>query len=400
VFEVHHQHRGVIRRQQPAPAPQYSIRMECRKRQDYGVHLTADILSPQDSILPALLANRKALAVTTSTVYKYYGRQLEQLIRQCDLDMSVHVLEGGESNKTIASVERICNEALAAKMDRKSVLVGIGGGVCTDVVAMAASAIRRGIDHMRVPTTLIGLVDAGIGLKGGVNLGSKKNYFGCFKPPSQALLDPAFLNTLPEACVRYGMAEILKMALVTDRELFRLCEAHQQALIESRFSDPWEIGREIIWRSTRSMLDELQKNPYEDQTYQRLVDMGHCFSPALEAATGYRMHHGEAVAIDMALTVTLAEALGMMDPSERNRFVDVLLQAGLPIHAPELTPALCEAALDEAEQHRGGAVHFPVPIEIGRCLFIEDRAKLPGRLIETALRRLAGEARDMHTNTH
>lgn len=396
MFEAHH--RGVIRRQQPAPAPQYSIRMECRKRQDYGVHLTADILSPEHSILPALLAGRKALAVTTSTVYKFYGRQLEQLIRHCGLDMRMHVLQGGEINKTLASVERVCREALDAKMDRKSVLVGIGGGVCTDVVAMAASAIRRGIEHMRIPTTLIGLVDAGIGLKGGVNLGSKKNYFGCFNPPSQALLDPLFLSTLPENCMRFGMAEILKMALVTDRELFRLCEGHQQALIESRFSDPWEIGREIIWRSTRSMLEELQKNPYEDLTYQRLVDMGHCFSPALEAATGYRMHHGEAVAIDMALTVTLAESLGMMDPQERDRFVAVLRQAGLPIYAPELTPALCQAALDEAEQHRGGAVHFPIPVEIGRCLFIEERARLPDRLIESALRRLAGEAREMHLN--
>ncbi|CCD39393.2 3-dehydroquinate synthase AroB [Candidatus Paraburkholderia kirkii UZHbot1] len=115
----------------------------------------------------------------------------------------------------------------------------------------------------------------------------------------------------------------------------------------------WNVGNN---RTTMPslMLEELQKNPYESHTYQRLVDMGHAFSPALEATTDFRLHHGEAVAIDMALTVTLAESLGFMRTDERNRFIAALVQAGLPICAPELTVELCEAALDEVVYHRGG----------------------------------------------
>lgn len=374
------------------PGAMSVFRMECRKRQDYRVRLTSGILSPELSILPELLEERRALAVMTPTVYRHYGKQLRSLIDQRRLDMRVHVFEAGEVNKNIASVERICHAAADAKMDRKSVLVAIGGGVCSDVVSMAASAIRRGIDHLRIPTTLIGLIDAGIGLKGGVNLGGRKNYVGCFNPPTHALLDPAFLATLPEPCMRYGMAEILKMALVVDRELFELCERHQARLVASRFIDPPRTGRQVLWRAACAMLIELQKNPYENLSYQRLVDMGHCFSPALEAATGYRLHHGEAVAIDMALTVTIAEAIGVMRSHERNRFVDALRKAGLPLHAPELTPALCESALDEAERHRGGSINFPVPVEIGRCIFLGNRAELPGKVIAAAVQRLAAEA--------
>ncbi|KMZ11532.1 3-dehydroquinate synthase AroB or putative 2-epi-5-epi-valiolone synthase newone [Candidatus Burkholderia humilis] len=162
-----------------------SFRMECRKQQNYDVHLIEGLLSPEYSVLPAMLQERKAHVVTTSTVYGHYGELLSGLIRNRGLNVQVVVLPGGETNKTLRSVERICAAALEYKLDRRSLLIGLGGGVCTDVVAMATSAIRRGIDHLRIPTTLIGLIDAGIGLKSGVNLGKKKNYFGCFNPPTR-----------------------------------------------------------------------------------------------------------------------------------------------------------------------------------------------------------------------
>ncbi|CAH2787303.1 MAG: Demethyl 4-deoxygadusol synthase MysA [uncultured Caballeronia sp.] len=381
-----------IGRQLPGQGIVDSFRMECRKQQNYDVHLIESLLSPEYSVLPAMLQERKVLVVTTPTVYDHYGELLYGLIRNRGLNMQVVVLPGGETNKTLHSVERICAAALEYKLDRRSLLIGLGGGVCTDVVAMAASAIRRGIDHLRIPTTLIGLIDAGIGLKGGVNLGNKKNYFGCFNPPTHALLDRSFLQTLPTSFLRHGMAEILKMALVADRRLFELCETYQTALIKSKFGAPEEVSREIIWRSSRLMLEELQKNPYESHTYQRLVDMGHAFSPALEAATDFRLHHGEAVAIDMALTVTLAESLGFMLTDERNRFIAVLVQAGLPICAPELTVELCEAALEEVVYHRGGSINFPMPVEISRCVFLEKRDSLPSSVISAALQRLSREA--------
>lgn len=331
------------------------------------------------------------MAITTPTVHRLYGSALQALIDAHDLDMKVLVIGAGEARKTLSTVERVCEAALDNTMDRRSVLVGIGGGVCTDVVSLAAASIRRGIEHVRIPTTLIGLVDAGIGLKGGVNLGAKKNFFGCFNPPSQALLDPDFLATLPVEHLRYGMAEILKMALVCDQRLFELCEAHHAALLESGFARPRDVAQEVLWRSIESMLVQLQSNPYENMTYQRLVDMGHTFSPLLEASTQYRLHHGDAVSIDMAFTVTLAQHYGVLSQGERDRFVRMLRDAGLPVFHPNLSMELIQAGLEEAVYHRGGALHLAVPTQIGRCIFIERRELLPLSLLRSTLTALEKE---------
>src|SRR5690606_33336226 len=118
--------------------------------------------------------------------------------------------------------------------------------------------------------------------------------------------------TLPQQFLRVGFAEIIKMALVRDAELFELVVNHGAALLESAFASPPAPARRVLWLSIQRMLEELEQNPYEDRTYQRLVDFGHTFSPLLEAAYDFTLHHGDAVAIDIALSATIAEELGLL----------------------------------------------------------------------------------------
>jgi 3-dehydroquinate synthase len=366
--------------------------MRCTSRRSYDVEIVHGLLDPTNETLARRLDGRRALVVTTPSVARLYGDRLREYIAHHRLDAGVLTLECSENEKSLRLVARICQEAQRRGLDRRGVLVGVGGGVCTDVVSVAASAIRRGVACLRVPTTLIGQIDAGIGVKGAVNFGGKKSFYGCFYAPEAVLIDPAFLQTLPVAFLRVGMAEIVKMALVRDRELFDLVDAHQAELLASGFTEPRAVGERIIWLSAKRMLEELQSNPYEDLTYRRLVDLGHTVSPLLEAACDFTMHHGQAVAIDLALTVTLSAALGVMSGAERDRVVRVLREAGLPTTSRLLTPELCREALREAARHRGGAVNFVLPVEIGSATFLERLDDLPSGLLEGAIERLAREA--------
>jgi 2-epi-5-epi-valiolone synthase len=167
--------------------------------------------------------------------------------------------------------------------------------------------------------------------------------------------------------------------------------AHWRALLQSRFQAPERIVHRILYLSAKRMLDELQPNLYEDQTYRRLVDAGHTFSPPLEAASGFSLHHGEAVAIDLALSATLAHLMGRLARDHRDRIIETIAAVGLPVHHAALDFALCSSALDDAERHRAGAVNLVVPVRIGSGAFLERRSDVDEAALREALRLLARE---------
>ena len=368
-----------------------SVSMNCEARTGYQVRLCESLLRPDSTVLPEAMADRKALLVTTPTVDRIYGRAMRAMLRKTNT-VSTLVLDVREETKSIEMVEAVCREAMSHGLNRRGLIVSFGGGVCSDVVTLAASLIRRGIGHLRVPTTLIGQIDAGIGLKGAVNFCGKKSFIGCFHPPDQVLIDPEFLQSVPRRSLVSGMAEATKMGIARDPQLFELLERSSVELVMSGFDHPAAQGRELLQRSIESMLDELRQNPYEDRTYERLVDFGHTFSPAVEGALGFEIQHGEAVAIDIALSATIARLLGLIGPEVWKRIVFQLRTASLPIFVPQLDLRLCRDALTEACRHRGGSINLVVPAGIGRAVFIRRREDLPDSLLEHSLACLAGGA--------
>jgi 3-dehydroquinate synthase len=251
---------------------------------------------------------------------------------------------------------------------------------------MAASMVRRGVDHIRIPTTLIGQIDAGIGVKGAVNLAGQKSFVGVFHAPAAVLIDPQFLATLPATRIRQGLSEILKMALIRDAELFELVEAHAGTLVAKRFQEP-AVARNIVSRAISLMIDELAHNPFENQTFERLVDMGHTFSPQLEARSGFRLSHGEAVAVDMALSCVIAVELGLMSNHAARRFIALLERVGLPVGSTLLSAELCREAMACATAHRGGNLNLVLPCAIGHATFVDNDALAHG-VLERALAKL------------
>ena len=349
------------------------IRADLQRR--YEVSFSENLLGSSLYTLAERIGSRHALIVTTPTVAKIYGSTLQQGLRSNGLSVPMLVIRCSERRKTMRQVEHICSEAYAHGLGRESVLIGFGGGVCTDLVTMAASLMRRGICHIRIPTTLIGQIDAAIGIKGAVNTLRKKSALGCFYPPESVFIDLSFLKTLARRHLSAGMAEMIKVALGCDERLFCLLKRCVSQLMESRFSAP-ESG-EIVWRSVVTTLKELSSNLYEDRTYRRLMDFGHTVSPLLEARSEFRISHGEAVAIDMALTVGIGNQLGLLNDKSRDLAVSVIAAAGLPINSGLLTEELCTEAFDQTTAHRGGSLNFVTPIGLGRSIFIEQSQEIP-----------------------
>jgi 3-dehydroquinate synthetase len=176
------------------------------RERSYCVRLAPGISTGNVNELIPAIDCRKCLLVTTPTVARLYANEIAKRLIESGVDLSMLILACSEQSKTLAIVEELCQECFRADLDRKSLLIGCGGGVGTDLVTMAAALTRRGLSYMRIPTTLIGLIDAGIGVKGAVNLPNKKSAIGVFCPPEYVVLDPAFLRTLPRKLISDGLA--------------------------------------------------------------------------------------------------------------------------------------------------------------------------------------------------
>jgi len=367
------------------------LSMSCESRRRYRVVLCDALLRPESSLLRDAIGDRHCILVTTPTVARIYGTAIRAMMKKGNAIGSL-VLPAREETKTMNLVETVCDQALSLGLDRRGILIGFGGGVCLDVVTLSASLIRRGIGHLRIPTTLIGQIDAGIGLKGAVNFRRKKSYIGCFHPPEQVLIDPVFLRSLDARFISSGIAEAIKMGLARDPLLFGLLETAAPELVKSGFAEPRTHGREILRMSIGAMLDELRRNPYEDKGYERVVDFGHTFSPTLEAALAFNIHHGEAVAVDMALSAAIARCLGLIPREVFDRVVLMLRTASLPIFAPKLNVELCLEALNECRRHRGGSINLALPAGIGRTVFLKRAEDVPRSILTEALQILRRHA--------
>jgi 3-dehydroquinate synthetase/predicted NBD/HSP70 family sugar kinase len=371
----------------PSPTAAPAVRrraVRAASDRGYEVALVHDLAGGGIHELVSRLEGRTGLLVATPTVARLYGAALRDRLAEHGIDYPLLVLPVTEPTKDLSQVERVAAAAYEHGLDRTSILVAIGGGVVTDVVSAAGALVRRGIGVIRIPTTLIGQVDAAVGVKCAVNFAGKKSALGSFSPPRAVLIDPAYLETLPLTHLRAGFAEIVKMAVACDAGLLEMAEAHGAELLASRFGRVSPARAEMVWRSAVDMLEELEPNLFEDQTYQRRVDFGHVFSPLLEAASGYRVAHGQAVAIDVALTTRIACRLGWLDAAECDRVLRLLVRLGLPIYHPLLTDDLLDRAVAESAAHRGGCLNLVLPVGPGRSEFLEHAADLPADVLRAA----------------
>ena len=275
-----------------------------------------------------------------------------------------------EENKTVERYLSILRELDSFPIHRRDEpIIAIGGGVLTDVVGFVASSYRRGVPHIKVPTTLMGYVDASIGIKTGINFNGSKNRLGSFHPPQKVLLDKSLLKTLPRRHILNGVCEIIKLAIIKDAELFSLLETHGTQSVDAQFQD--EEGGAILDRAINGMLEELQPNLFEEDL-ARKVDFGHTFSYGLETRHESHLFHGEAVLLDIVISTLIANARDLLTDEETSRIFRLINDLGIELNASILDPSLLWQSLTERTYHRNGLQRVPVPHGIGECTFVND----------------------------
>jgi 2-epi-5-epi-valiolone synthase len=349
-----------------------TLRMSSTKLTSYDiVHPIRPVLDLQEEALSQMVDGRPILLVLDTNIERLYGKQIDTYSAKHLKCLGKVIVAGSEQCKSWEQVQSICSDALLSELPRDGVIVAFGGGVTLDLAGMAASIFRRGVPYLRIPTTLVGLADVGVGIKQGFNFESKKNALGAFYPPLGGISDLTFLRTLPEAELRCGLAEIIKIALVLDSNLFELLETVAASLICTHFRSPKDAAMRVLLRSELLMMQQLQPNLYE-ACHARLVDFGHTFSPRLESESGYSMRHGEAVALDMLVSIGVAVTCGLCSESLFARVLSLYRTLGLPTHSPLLQIKSLMDSAEEVRRHRSGKLNLVVPCDLGSATYLQD----------------------------
>ncbi len=335
------------------------------------VHVERPVFSLAEPALADLTAGRPVMLVVDRRVNELYGSELDRYARAFLDCRTKLVLEAHDKHKTGLQVARLCRTASALGMPRNGMLVAIGGGVTLDLSGLAAALYCKGIGYLRIPTTLIGLIDAGLGVKQAVNFSNRKNLVGAFYAPTAVINDRLFLQTLPALQIACGFAEIIKIALIRDASLFARLTQHAAELFASNCSAPQSVATHVLARACLLMMQELQPNLFETDT-RRIVDFGHSFSPTIEVQSGHQIAHGQAVALDMQLSTAIAVRRGICSSNVLEALHSLLKLFRLPSGPPPASTDQLLGALQCVQQRRGGCLNLVVPTAIGCGTFLQN----------------------------
>ncbi len=283
------------------------------------------------------------------------------------------VVPTGEQHKTLDTVRLIYERFLELGLDRGSLVVAVGGGVIGDMTGFAAATFMRGLRWVNVPTTLLAMVDASLGGKTGVDLPQGKNLVGAFHPPALIVSDPLTLSTLPAAELRAGLAESIKHGVIDDAELWRQYLAR-----------PALGGIDQLERAIAVKVRVVSEDPYE-RGRRATLNLGHTIGHGVESASGYRLRHGEAIAIGLVAEARLAAAVGLAEPALAEALRDVLTRTGLPVDAPGLDPESIREHMSSDKKKSGGRLKYALPAAVGDVRWGID---VPEALLAAELQRL------------
>jgi 3-dehydroquinate synthase len=371
----------------PARAPRIQIRLRparsfaLRYPLRVGTHLLASLPAELPRILPA----HRYFLITDRHVARLHGRRLLGALRRRGLDVRLLAVPAGERAKTRATKSRLEDRMIAAGAGRDAAILALGGGMITDLAGFTAATYLRGIPYLALPTTLLAMVDASIGGKTAVDHPAGKNLIGAFHHPRAVLADVGTLRTLPEREFRSGLAEAVKTAVAGDGPLFRRLERSRAAILSRH---PAALTGLVL--ACCRVKAAIVRADEKESGRRAILNFGHTLGHALERASGYRLAHGEAVAIGMCAESRAAEAAGILRPGEAERIERLLLQIGLPVRAPAgLGAARLLAAARSDKKARRGSLRYAVPVRIGSMARGDGSYTLsiPAALIRRALRR-------------
>lgn len=310
------------------------------------------IVGDVESLLGELLPVEHVVVISDTNVDRYHHSLIERY---------PHILLPlGESGKTLTTVEHIYHRFVEMGVDRSWFVLGIGGGIVTDVTGFAASTYMRGLHFGFISTTLLGQVDASVGGKNGVNFDGYKNMVGTFSQPDFVVCDVHLLQTLSDREFRTGLAEIIKASIIADRGLFEMLESCDFSRLKS---EP-KLLRDVVFRAITIKADIVERDERESGE-RRKLNLGHTLAHAIEKCCS-KLNHGEAVAVGLHLMTQLSVEWGVMAWEEAHR-IDMLLQrAGFVLELPVPMRDIL-AVVGKDKKSEGSYIHIVLPESIGSC---------------------------------
>jgi 3-dehydroquinate synthase len=338
----------------------------------YDIVIGRGLIASLGERIKALRPGARVAIVSDETVAQLHSGAVEAALKSAGIDCARIVVPAGEGSKNYATFEKVCEAIIDARVERNDLVVALGGGVIGDLAGFAASCVRRGLDFVQVPTTLLAQVDSSVGGKTGINSRRGKNLIGAFHQPVLVIADTALLDTLPKRDFRAGYAEVAKYGLLGDAAFF--------AWLEKNWQDVFAGGsarEHAIAVCCRAKADIVARD--ERETGERaLLNLGHTFGHALEAGCGFsdRLLHGEAVSLGMALAFEFSAQKGLLASAEAARATAHLAAVGLPTHVKDVRGGVpsVDILMDLIAQDKKvkrGTLTFILVRAIGRA-FIEN----------------------------
>jgi 3-dehydroquinate synthase len=294
----------------------------------YDIVIGRDLVATLGDRVAKLRPGCKVAIVTDENVARRHLTAAEAALKASGIAVSSVKVPAGESSKSFRHFERVCDTLLAARIERGDLVIALGGGVVGDLAGFAASVVRRGVDYVQVPTTLLAQVDSSVGGKTAINSTHGKNLIGAFYQPMLVLADTALLDTLPEREFRAGYAEVVKYGLLGDAAFFDWLEVNWRDLFSGGPSREHAIAVSCRAKAAIVARDERETGD------RMLLNLGHTFGHAFEAAAGFsdRLLHGEAIGLGMSLAFEFSARRGLVSQADADRVVSHLAAVGLPTH--------------------------------------------------------------------
>jgi 3-dehydroquinate synthase len=343
----------------------------------YDIVIGRDLLPSLGGRIAALRPGARVAIVTDRNVARHWLATTEASLAQAGIASSHIIVEEGEGSKTYAGLAQVSEALIAAKIERNDLVVALGGGVVGDLAGFAAAILRRGVDFVQVPTSLLAQVDSSVGGKTGINSPQGKNLLGAFHQPVLVVADTAVLDTLTPRQFRAGYAEVAKYGVLGDEAFFTWLEANHADIFAGG-----PAREHAIATSCRAKAAIVSRD--ERETGERaLLNLGHTFGHALEAATGFsdRLFHGEGVAVGMVLAAELSAQLGMIAQSDAARVSRHLAEVGLPTHLQDIAGFAQEGLSDadalmtlmaQDKKVKRGRLTFILLAAVGRAVIAPD----------------------------
>jgi len=351
----------------------------------YDVVVGSGLLGRAGGLLAPVLPQKRCVIVTDSIVAPLHLETLRQGLSSAGFDSHAIVVPPGERAKSLEHYASVVDQMLDARVERRTTVIALGGGVVGDLAGFAAATVLRGLPFVQIPTTLLAQVDSSVGGKTGINTIQGKNLLGAFHQPRMVLADTDTLTTLPVRELRAGYAEIVKAGLIGDAAFFAWCEQNAHAIIAGdRDVQAEAVLRACAFKAQVVGDDEREEKPNDGRA---LLNLGHTFGHAIEAECGYgAVLHGEAVAAGIGLAFQLASKLGQVPQEDTDRVIAHLNGIGLPGDISRLNRRLSADRLlhhmSRDKKARDGTVHLILPSAIGQC---HSTSTTPPELIRETL---------------